>query len=112
VGGALLAVVRMSVHHRKLSSRAWGRLRTAIFSRDGFQCVQCGSRVNLECDHIEALEDGGSNDPENLRTLCRDCHITINAERNRVHHVAGQREWERLLGRSPRRRQAELWRGV
>jgi len=100
----------MSHQHRKLSSRAWDRLRTAIFSRDDFQCVLCGSRVNLECDHIEALEDGGDNDPANLRTLCRDCHITINAERNRVHHVEGQREWDRLMAQRPKRRQTQLWR--
>jgi len=101
----------MSVHHRKLSSRAWERTRHAIFERDGYACVRCGSRHRLECDHVTALEDGGDNEPANLRTLCRDCHITITADRFRVHHVKGQREWERLLARPYRQRQRELFRG-
>ena len=29
----------------------------------------------LEVDHIQPLEDGGSDEPDNLQVLCRGCHI-------------------------------------
>lgn len=81
------------------------------FNRDDWRCVQCGKAGRLECDHIVPLADGGTDDLANLRTLCRDCHITLSAEALKVHHVDGQREWERLMGKKPRARQRELWRG-
>jgi 5-methylcytosine-specific restriction protein A len=42
-------------------------------------CVMCLARgrttVATELDHIIALVNGGTNDPENLAGLCRWCHI-------------------------------------
>lgn len=37
-------------------------------------CVACGSVENLCVDHILPLSRGGTNDPENLQSLCRDCN--------------------------------------
>lgn len=56
------------------------KLRTAILKRDGEQCVKCGaspkknSEVTLEVDHIIPVAKGGTNDPENLQTLCWSCN--------------------------------------
>ena len=52
--------------------RAW---RKAIFTRDGFRCVRCGSPHRLQADHIVRIEDGGSRyGEENGQTLCISCH--------------------------------------
>ena len=56
------------------SERNWDRLRGEVFTRDGRKCVRCGSAEDLHCDHILELSDGGTNDPDNLMTLCRSCH--------------------------------------
>ena len=78
----------------------WVWLRATILERDGFKCVRCGSRNRLEVDHIEP---GDNHAPDNLQTLCRNCHITKTANENRIHHVEGQRDWEAAMSRGRNR---------
>lgn len=49
-------------------------LRRLILERDGYACVQCGDTENLEIHHTVPLFLGGTNEPENLTTLCQPCH--------------------------------------
>lgn len=49
-------------------------LRPQVFERDEHRCVQCGSTDRLEVDHVVAIARGGSNDIENLQTLCLPCN--------------------------------------
>jgi len=61
------------------SSRAWakpgaGKLRQQVLSRDRYRCLVCGSSEHLEVHHVIPVAIGGTNRPENLVTLCRDCH--------------------------------------
>ena len=95
----------MSRHHRNdnLPRWAWARLRRRVLDRDGWQCVLCGSRNRLECDHIEGLAEGGSNSLDNLRTLCRACHLKLSGKRHRVHQVAGQDDWQQALNAKGKR---------
>lgn len=37
-------------------------------------CELCGETENLVIDHIMPLSQGGSNDIDNLRTLCSSCN--------------------------------------
>lgn len=53
---------------------SWRALKNTIIERDHHQCVDCGSDVNLTVDHIIEGSLGGSNEPDNLQTLCKDCH--------------------------------------
>jgi hypothetical protein len=48
--------------------------RIEVWRRDGGQCVRCGSRRNLEYDHIIPLAMGGSNTARNLQLLCEACN--------------------------------------
>lgn len=56
------------------------RLRMDVFIRDRFTCRLCGavggpsSSVQLEADHVVPVARGGTNDPENLQTLCKPCN--------------------------------------
>ncbi len=52
------------------------RVRREVLARDKHQCQApgCGRTRFLEVHHILARRQGGTNDPENLMTLCGSCH--------------------------------------
>ena len=60
---------------KSLEYRLW---REAVLKRDNFTCIWCGSKDNIEVDHIKpfayypelrfAIDNG--------RTLCKTCHST------------------------------------
>lgn len=49
-------------------------IRTLVFERDNYKCVQCGSNQHLQIDHIKSVYSGGENKICNLQTLCRSCN--------------------------------------
>lgn len=51
------------------------RMRFAIFRRDGERCKRCGSRRNLEIDHVVPISKGGKSTYDNLQTLCHSCNV-------------------------------------
>jgi 5-methylcytosine-specific restriction endonuclease McrA len=65
---------------RRMPERQWDELREAIFVRDGSKCRRCGSNLDLHCDHVVPMADGGQTTPDNLITLCRVCHSRKTAE--------------------------------
>ena len=51
----------------------WARLRRRILDRDEFRCTRCGRYGILEVHHVD--HDPTNNDPGNLVTRCKGCHI-------------------------------------
>jgi 5-methylcytosine-specific restriction endonuclease McrA len=49
-------------------------IKTAVWQRDGGRCVTCGSRSQLEFDHIIPVTKGGSSTARNLQLLCAPCN--------------------------------------
>ena len=56
---------------RKSLSRSLVR---AVMERDAYRCVTCGTHLNLSVDHIEPVSKGGSDDLDNLQTMCQPCN--------------------------------------
>ena len=56
-------------------------VRQYVLFRDGYKCQCCGRHgngVKLHVHHIESRQTGG-NAPDNLITLCEDCHKALHA---------------------------------
>lgn len=65
------------------SDTEWQTLRRKILERDDYTCKRCGHKSGpyadddgrvLQAHHIHKRSEGGSDDPDNLITLCRPCH--------------------------------------
>ena len=54
--------------------------RSAILHRDNYTCQCCGKKnCRLEVHHIKFRSNGGTDDEENLITLCKECHDKVHA---------------------------------
>lgn len=65
-------------------SGLWPQVRRYVIERDGGRCVQCHATNGLQVDHIIPVVHGGSDDFDNLQTLCGPCN-----------RAKGPRPWER-----------------
>ena len=50
------------------------RKSLAVFKRDDYKCVFCGTPDDLTVDHVYPWSKGGSDGMENLQTLCASCN--------------------------------------
>lgn len=52
-------------------------LRHEVFLKDGYRCVECGATnrdAKLEVDHVVPVSQGGTDELDNLQTLCEKCN--------------------------------------
>ena len=50
-------------------------IANAVWNRDGGRCCICGSKIELEFDHIIPLSKGGATSFRNLQLLCKKCNL-------------------------------------
>lgn len=73
--------------------RFWDRRRREALDRDGWRCRDCGRAGALQVHHIVPIEAGGTDDLDNLRSLCKDCHH----KRHRRPRSAAVKAWHGLV---------------
>lgn len=67
---------------KKYRTKGWATIREQIIVRDGMECQMCHhlcigiGKGEAHVDHIIAVVDGGTDEADNLRTLCQSCHST------------------------------------
>lgn len=108
-GELVEAIARVLVEHDPL---VYGRRstfipkasRSMVYERDGYRCKACGATENLSLDHIIPVSKGGSDDPQNLQTLCRRC--------NSVKHKRelSLEKLRKALGQGPKSQNGQLAR--
>ncbi len=66
--------------YQKGFNYGWASRREAILNRDGYTCQICGKQhTRLEVHHIVFRGRGGTDDENNLITLCEDCHTGVHS---------------------------------
>ena len=80
------ALVNQDAQRPRASTRIPAAIRREVWKRDGGRCTfegpdghRCGSRWQLELDHILSVALGGTSTVENLRLRCR-AHNMLHAE--------------------------------
>ena len=74
------------INARIRSSYEYALWRISVFKRDNFHCIWCGSKKDIQADHIKpfayfpelrfAIDNG--------RTLCKECHKTTDTFASRA----------------------------
>lgn len=65
------------------------RVKEIVWERDGGVCAVCGSPNAAPVAHYIARSQGGLGIPENIVTLCPDCH--------RAYDQSDSRQWYRAV---------------
>lgn len=88
----------MSEHHpSRLNSAEWARQRRRCFARDGYRCRWCGKRGKLEAHHDTPVDEGGTDDLDNLLTVCRGCHIAHHRAERERQRSESERAWAEFV---------------
>jgi len=75
--------VKKTIKSRKRTAIT-NTLRHEVFKRDNYKCVECGVSKDERClhvDHIIPISRGGTDELDNLQTLCVVCNL---AKNNRI----------------------------
>jgi len=52
-------------------------LRKLVYRRDGYRCALCDSSQGLQIHHVIPRGQGGTDEEQNLITLCSYCHSHV-----------------------------------
>ena len=81
--------------HERGYGAAWVKLRLTILNRDAYLCQHCLAdgrpTTATDVDHIKPKAKGGTDDDDNLQSLCRPCHDAKTAADNQGASLRMQR---------------------
>jgi 5-methylcytosine-specific restriction endonuclease McrA len=66
----------------QLEPEPYNKLRKEVLRRDGWRCLVCGSRQNLQVHHKQLRSQQGHDSELNLITLCAPCHKGLHSGPN------------------------------
>lgn len=82
--------------------------RQRILKRDDFTCRRCGSTEDLTIDHKIPRSRGGTNDEDNLQTLCRRCNSAKNNRQAAAFNKESLANDQPIIGQSSAKPSAPL----
>ena len=66
--------IETTQEEQKKSIRIPSRVKKHVLKRDKGRCSHCGSKKNIEYEHIIPLSEGGKNTVGNVKLLCQECN--------------------------------------
>jgi 5-methylcytosine-specific restriction endonuclease McrA len=72
VGTSLASNKRVQAFHQP--RKVWQAVRSWFYEQPG-RCINCGTRLELQADHITSREAKGDDRLENFQLLCRRCNV-------------------------------------
>ena len=60
---------------------SYRELHRQVLERDGWRCQICGTMQNLQVHHLKFRSQSGSDEEQNLITLCAECHEQVHRAR-------------------------------
>lgn len=78
------ATTRKEKYQSELKDNRWKELSLRVMKRDGYKCMLCGSKHNLNVHHMEYEKGKKAWEYSTavLITLCKDCHQKVHADKN------------------------------
>lgn len=61
----------------RFNYKSWEVVRKQVISRDGGKCARCSKTGRLEVHHIVPWRKTKDDSPNNLITLCHECHFNV-----------------------------------
>lgn len=85
--------LRRGNRHQRGYGNPWDKLRIRILTRDRYLCQTCLTQgrptVASQVDHITPKAQGGTDDPDNLASICHQCHKAKTAAESRGRQSTG-----------------------
>lgn len=82
---------RTPEHQLHLQRGAWKARAKECYARDAWTCQECGvhcrNKVKIQAHHVVPRIQGGSDDLDNLITLCASCHTRTERALTQGEHV-------------------------
>lgn len=72
------------------------KVKAEVYARDRERCIFCG-RAGLPEGHYISRSRGGLGIPENIVTVCRECHRRMDQTTERVTYMVRAREYLELF---------------
>ena len=67
------------------TTKGYYNIRYYVFARDNYTCQCCGKKNKIfHTHHIIYKSNGGTNRPDNLITVCEDCHTSDNHKKGGI----------------------------
>jgi len=70
--------------HQRGYGREWERRRKVVLNRDSYLCQPCEKQDKVSpantVDHIVSKDNGGTDDYDNLQSICDACHAIKTAQ--------------------------------
>ena len=72
--------IKKQIRNKATAYTSKNNVRDWVLTTYGNACLSCGSKKNIELDHIMPISRGGKNKLSNLQPLCKKCNTSKGAK--------------------------------